>query len=89
MHLRDWEEAHRTSKRSSEFRSRLVAKDSGQKSRVNHTEGVYAATPPLELVKFLLTNAAASSRRGHFRNVMLIDIGKGHLYAPSEEGAKH
>ena len=37
-------------------------------------------------MKFLLTNAAASSRRGNVRKVMLIDIGKAHLYAPSEVG---
>ena len=42
------------------------------------------ATPPLKLVKFLLTNAAASSRRGNVRKGMLIDIGKAHLYAPIE-----
>ena len=53
-------------------RSRLVAKDFRPKSRVDDVEGLYAATPPLELVKFLLTNAAASSRRRNVRKVMLI-----------------
>ena len=60
------------------YRSRLVAKDFRPKSGVDDVEGLYAATPPLELVKFLLTNAAASSRRGNVRKVMLIDIGKAH-----------
>ena len=63
---------------------RLVAKDFRRKSGVDDVEGLYAATRPLELVKFLLTNAAASSRRGNVRKVMLIDIGKAHLYAPIE-----
>ena len=36
--------------------------------------------PPLELVQFLLSNAAAS--RGNVRKVMLIDNGKAHFYAP-------
>ena len=36
-------------------------------------------------MKFLLTNAAASSRKGDVRKVMLIDIGKAHLYPPIEE----
>ena len=43
-------------------RSRLVAKEFRPKSRVNVAEELYAATPPLELLKFLLTNAATSSR---------------------------
>ena len=47
-------------------RSRLVAKDFRPKSSVNNTEGVYAATPPPELVKFLFSNAAANSRRDMF-----------------------
>ena len=55
-------------------RSRLVAKDFMPKSRVNDAEGLYAATPPLELVKFLLTNAATSSRRGNIHQVMLVDF---------------
>ena len=58
------------------------------KSRVDDVEGLYAATPPLELVKFLLTNAAASSRSENVRIAMLIDIGKAHLYAP-DEGVKY
>ena len=47
-------------------RSRLVANDFRPKSSVKNTEGVYAARPPLELVKFLFSNAAASSRRDMF-----------------------
>ena len=42
-------------------------------------EGLYAAMPPLELVKLLFVEAAAAGK-----NIMLIDIGKDHLYAPVE-----
>ena len=52
-------------------RSRLVAKDFRPKSSVNNTEGVYAGTPPLELVKFLFSNAAASSLTSGERTCML------------------
>ena len=42
-------------------------------------EGLYAAMPPLELVKLLFVEAAAAGKK-----IMLIDIGKAHLYAPVE-----
>jgi hypothetical protein len=47
-------------------------------------EGLYAATPPLELVKLLIMRAAMMSKSGNCRKVMFIDIGKAHLYAPIE-----
>ena len=36
----------------------LVAKDFKPKSKVNDQEGLFAATPPLELVKIVIVNAA-------------------------------
>ena len=65
-------------------RSRLVARDFRPKSKANDREGLYAATPPLELVKFLLMKAAMRCKRGEVRKVMLLDISKAHLYAPIE-----
>ena len=66
------------------YRSRLVAKDTKPKSKVNDQEGLFAATPPLELVKMLILNAARGSRNGHagVRKVMFFDVSKTHLYAP-------
>jgi hypothetical protein len=74
-------------------RSRLVARDfktKGEKDR----EDLFAATPPLELLKAQLSRAA--SKRG--RKVLVIDVKKAHLYPrcesdvfielPSEAGAK-
>ena len=67
-------------------RSRLVAKDFKPKSRINDKEGLFAATPPLELVKMLLVKAARGDRRSAgIRKVMFIDISKAHLYAPMLE----
>ena len=62
-------------------RSRLVARDFKQK---DDREGLYAATPPLEMVKFLMMRAATVSKKGQVREIMFIDIGKAHLYAPVE-----
>ena len=66
------------------YRSRLVAKDFKPKSKVNDQEGLFAATPPLELVKMLILKAArgSSNRHAGVRKVMFLDVSKAHLYAP-------
>ena len=66
------------------YRSRLVAKDFKPKSKVNDQEGLFAATPPLELVKMLIFKVARGSRNRHagVRKVMFLDVSKAHLYAP-------
>ena len=69
------------------YRSRLVAKDFRPKNRIDDREGLYAATPPLEVVKFLIMQAATKCRQEVVRKVMLIDISKAHLYAPIEESS--
>ena len=66
------------------YRSRLVAKDFKPRSKINDKEGLFAATPPLELVKILLMKGARGHKAGNanIRKVMFLDISKGHLYAP-------
>ena len=66
------------------YRSRLVAKDFRPKNKIDDREGLFAATPPLEVVKFLVVQAATKCRQGVVRKVKLIDISKAHLYAPIE-----
>ena len=65
-------------------RSRLVAKDFQPKSKVDDREGLYAATPPLEMVKFLIMRAGIKSKQGETRKVIFIDIGKAHLLVRSD-----
>jgi hypothetical protein len=82
-----------TEKLGGVVRSRLVARDfksKGEKER----EDLFAATPPLELLKAQLSRAA--SKKG--RKVLVIDVKKAHLYPlcesevfielPPEAGAK-
>ena len=66
------------------YRSRLVAKDFRLKNKIDDREGLYAATPPLEVVKFFIMQAATKCRQEEVRKVMLIDITKAHLCAPIE-----
>ena len=61
------------------YRSRLVAKDFRVKNGGSDAETLYAAMPPLELVKLLFVEAVATGKK-----IMLVDIGKAHLYAPVE-----
>ena len=71
-------------KSTGEHRSRLVAQDFRPKSRVGDVEGLYAAMPPIELVKLVIAAAAERCRRGYLVKVMMIDIKKAHLHAPIE-----
>ena len=66
------------------YHSRLVAKDLISKSKVNDQEGLFAVTPPLELVKMVNVKAAkgSSNEHAHVRKVMFLDVSKAHLYAP-------
>ena len=63
------------------YRSRLIAKDYRPKGKI---EVLYAATTQLEVVKFLIMQAATKGGQGEVRKVMLIDISKVRLYAPIE-----
>ena len=62
-------------------RSRLVAKGFKPKSKVNDQEGLFAATPPLELIKMLISKVARGSRNRHadVRKVMFLDVSKAPL----------
>ena len=66
------------------YRSWLVAKDFKPKSKIDDKEGLFAATPPLELVKVLIMKAARTKKScdASTRKIMFLDISKAHLYAP-------
>ena len=69
------------------IRSRLVAQDFKKKGKANEREGLFAAMPPLEMVKLLIVQAAAENdarcqNKGGKRSpkkLMFLDIGKAHL----------
>ena len=59
------------------YRSRLVAKDFRPRSTTARDST--PRPPPPKVVKFLIMQC----RQGEVRKVMLIDVSKAHLYAPS------
>ena len=63
----------------------LVAKDFKPRSKIDDKEGLFAATPPLELVTVLIMKAARAKKScdASTRKIMFLDISKAHLYAPT------
>ena len=62
------------------YRSRLV----GQEFNTSNDVSLYAATPPLELLRTLISIAA--SNRGY--KLMTNDVSRAYFYAPMQEGHK-
>ena len=70
-----------TEKAEGTARSRLVARQFKPRRGVHQLEGfVCASMPPVELVKFFIVRDARRRSIGNVRKVMLMDIGKAHLY---------
>ena len=73
-----WVDTNKGTPDKPEVRSRLVARDFNAGSDRDR-EDLFAATPPWELKRLLLSHAA--DRRGKkVRKIMLIDVKKAHLY---------
>ena len=70
-------------KGSGEARSRLVARDfkAGEKGR----DDLFAATPPLEGKRLLVSRAVTRRKDGHKRKLRFIDAKKAHLNPPCLE----
>ena len=66
------------------YRSRQFAKDFKPTSKIDDKEGLFTATPPLELVKVLIMKAARAKKScdASTRKIMFLDISKPHLHAP-------
>ena len=78
-----WVDTNKGTEDKPEIRSRLVARDFNggwDKDR----EDLFAATPPWEL-KRLLLSLATVTRAGKCKKVLLIDVKKAHLYPPCAE----
>ena len=65
-------------------RSRLVARDfrgKGEKDR----EDLFAATPPLELLRMLISKTATITSKSGRRKMMFIDVENAHLNPECEQ----
>ena len=59
------------------YRSRLV----GREFNVGRDDALYAATPPLEALRVVISHAATHSRGGARRSVMVNDVRRAYFYA--------
>ena len=77
-----WVDTDKGTKESSLIRSRLVARDFRVPDK--DREDLFAATPPWELKKLLMSQAA-NKEGGKTRKILLIDVKKAHLCPKCEE----
>ena len=67
------------------YRSRLVARDFKPKGERDRFD-LFAATPPLEALRFIASLAASQEdREGACDKIMLIDVKKAHLYGKCDD----
>ena len=67
------------------YRSRLVARDFKPKGERDRFD-LFAATPPLEALRFIVSLAASQEdREGECDKIMLIDVKKAHLYGRCDD----
>ena len=75
-----WLDINKGDDKDEVYRSRYVAREIKKKHGGNERENLFAATPPLEALKLLLSNAVTNHEVG--KKIMLIDISKAYLFAP-------
>ena len=61
------------------MRSRLF----GQEFNTGKHDELYASTPPLEVLRFVISSAATWISCGEQRHVMVNDVRRAYLYAPT------
>ena len=72
-----WRDINRGDSERVEVRSRLVAREIKQKG----TDSYFAGTPPLALVRYVISRAATLSETGKRRQLMVLDAKRAFLHA--------
>ena len=82
MQVGRWVDINKGDEGNPDYRSRLVAKEINKDRR----EGLFAATPPLECLKFILSSAQTERRR-HGRivkvKILVLDVSRAHFHPPA------
>jgi hypothetical protein len=75
-----WRDTNKQDEANPKYRSRLVAKD----FKKYEDPELYAATPPIEMLRFLVSAAATGwSRHGNRRKIMVNDVARAYFHAPN------
>ena len=72
-----WKDINKGDSERMEIRSRLVAREIKQKG----TDSYFAGTPPLALVRYVISRAATLSKTGKRRQLMVLDAKRAFLHA--------
>ena len=76
-----WVDINKGDEVKPKYRSRIVAKE----IKTNSRPDLFAATPPIEHIKYLIPRAASSQRRRKPTRLMVQDIKKGLLLCPGDK----
>ena len=74
-----WIDTNKGDTKNPNYRSRLVGREIKKDKRLD----LFAATPPLETIKFLLARAAQEQKRNNPWRIGTIDVRRAYFYAPS------
>ena len=72
-----WVDVNKGDLESPDYRSRLV----GQEFKTTRNDELYASTPPLEALRFVISSAATDFNDGVQRHVMVNDVRRAYFYA--------
>ena len=73
-----WIDINKGDEEKTNYRSRLV----GKEFRTHPDDSLYAATPPLEALRLIVSRAATrAGRRGKLREIMINDVSRPYFYA--------
>lgn len=75
-----WLDANKGDEKVPNYRSRLVGREIKKDARLD----LFAATPPLETIKFLMSYCAKGQRRNDPLRMAVIDIKRAYFYAPAK-----
>ena len=74
-----WVDANKGDQEHPDMRSRLV----GQEFNIGKNDELYASTPPLEALRFVISSTTTLSADGEQRHVMVNDVMRAYFYAPT------
>ena len=72
-----WVDVNKGDATDTNYRSRLV----GREFNVGRDDALYAATPPLEALRVVISHAATHTQKGNRRSVMVNDVRRAYFYA--------
>ena len=75
-----WIDTNKGDSKRPNYRSRLVGREIKKDKRLD----LFAATPPLETLKFLMARAAQEQKRSNPWRIGTIDVRRAYFYAPSK-----